>query len=60
VEQWLRALKKEGHLANPTLDKTVASCPWCTSMAKDTVYFRETRSRTRCDLSAARQPADTK
>jgi hypothetical protein len=22
VEQWLRALKKEGHLANPTLDKT--------------------------------------
>src|ERR1700758_1498548 len=21
VEQWLRALKKEGHLANPTLDK---------------------------------------
>jgi hypothetical protein len=22
VEQWLRALKKEGYLANPTLDKT--------------------------------------
>ncbi len=22
VEQWLRTLKKEGHLANPTLDKT--------------------------------------
>jgi hypothetical protein len=21
-EQWLKALKKEGHLANPTLDKT--------------------------------------
>ena len=29
VEQWRRALKKERYLANPTLDKTLASCPWC-------------------------------
>jgi hypothetical protein len=37
VEQWLRALKKEGHLANPTLDKTRHVMSWCISMAKDTV-----------------------
>jgi hypothetical protein len=37
VEQWLRALKKEGHLANPTLDKSRRVMSLVYKHANDTV-----------------------
>ena len=60
VEQWLKALKQEEDLANPTLDRMRRSCRWCTGMANDTGSSLETRSRARCALSVARPLAVTK
>jgi hypothetical protein len=60
VEQWLRALKKEGDLANPTLDKTRRVMSLVYKHGQIYGLIPRIRSRIPCASSAARPPADTK
>ena len=60
VEQWLRALKKEGDLANPTLDKTRRVMSLVYKHGHRYGLLPRNQESNPMRLSAARQPADTK